>query len=156
MHQALVAYLLAFVQAFWPNLTRYQRHEVKTIVADIASTNGTPLEDLTLVNIAALESNFDTHAKGDHGRSHGAFQVSDDGGKNHDYSAREALRRMRTQGMVGYVGCRHLEDHVVLSTGPTTCVEMIAHRTDRALLFLFGNDPPSASDEPPSAVAGNP
>ena len=65
--QTLVAYYLAFVTAFWPDLTRYQRREVSIIVRDVASTDATPREGLRLVNIAAAESSFDTRAVGRHG-----------------------------------------------------------------------------------------
>ena len=151
----MIVYLLAFVHAFWPNLTRYQRHEVKLIVTEIATkTDGDALEDLFLVNTAALESNFDTHAVGKGGEK-GAFQVSTDGGRNHDFSAREALRRIRVQGWVAYVGCRHAEDHVVVAGTPTTCAAMIEHRTEKAVLYRLAFDPPTP-EAPDTALAGNP
>src|ERR1700733_4154422 len=105
MKTALLPYLCPCVCAFWPHISNYQRHEAKTVITEVVmTTDATPLESLEMLNIAALESGFDTHAVGK-GGERGAFQVSTDGGRNHDFSAREALRRMRVQGMIAYVGC---------------------------------------------------
>jgi len=151
MQTSLIAYLHAFVIAFWPQFLAhgYQVREAKAVVADIASTDATPQEALRLANIAALESGFRRDAKGPAGEC-GAFQVMP---PYRSCDAREALYRMRVHGMVSYVGCRHAEDRVVIQGHPTTCAEMIAHRVDRADLWLMAFDLPRV-EEP--LVAGNP
>jgi len=54
---------------------------------------------------------------------------------------------MDEQGMVSYVGCRHIEDHVVLPGGTkTTCRELVAHRVERADLYFMAFDPPEPVD----------
>ncbi len=121
----MIPYLLAFVMAFWPHLTRYQQHEARAIVAEVAATDGTVLEDLELVNIAAMESYFDRSAVGRLGER-GAWQVMPPA---REYGAREALRRLRAQGIAGYCGCR----------GP--CPAIVAHRVDRAYLWRMSFDP---------------
>ena len=131
----LTAYLIAFALSWWPNVAhhRYQDHELKIIAADIASSGATPLEGLILVNIAAMESNFDTHAKGRHGEL-GAFQIMPPA---REYGAREALRRMREQGMAGYCGCVRPGKK---ATG-NECPAIVAHRTDKAILYRMAFDP---------------
>jgi hypothetical protein len=121
----MVAYLLAFVAFFFPHLTRYQQSEARAIADEVAHTDGTPQEDLRPVNIAAMESYFDRRAVGKLGER-GAWQIL--GGR--DFSAREALRRMRVLGMQGFVGC----------TRP--CPAIVAHRVDRADLWRMAMEPP--------------
>ncbi len=155
MKTLLVAYLLGFVHSWWPHLTRYQTREADAIVHEIVdTTDGTPLEDLYLVNIAALESGFDRKAVGKAGER-GAWQVMPPA---KEYGAREALRRMRVQGWVAYVGCRHADDIVVIHGRSTTCQELIDHRTDRANLYAWTYRAPTLDDTEPSpdTVAGNP
>jgi hypothetical protein len=153
MHNLLTAYLLSFVVTFWPHLGRYQQREAVAIAEEVANTQGDVLEDLTLMNIAAMESGFSRSAVGKAGER-GPWQVSTDEGRNHDFSAKEALRRMRTQGMLGYVGCRHAQDEVVLAGVRLTCAEVVAHRVDRAALFRMGFDP-SREQAPGTLVATN-
>ena len=152
MKTLLVAYLLGFVHSWWPHLTRYQTREADAIVHEIVdTTDGTPLEDLYLVNIAALESGFDRKAVGKAGER-GAWQVMLPA---KEYGAREALRRIRVQGWVAYVGCRHAEDHVVVAGTPTTCAAIIEHRTEKAVLYRLAFDPPTP-EAPDTALADNP
>lgn len=124
----MTAYLIAFVLTVWPHLTKYQDREMRAIAAEVAATDGTAQEDLRLMNIAALESGFSRKAVGKMGER-GAFQVL--GGK--DFSAKEALRRMRVQGMDHYCGCR------------TTCPALVANRIDRADLYRMGFEPPTTT-----------
>src|SRR5208337_1502190 len=123
------AYLTDFAMKTWPILKRhdYQRHEMKAIVHEITLTNGTLNEELRLVNIAALESFFDRKAIGKMGEK-GAFQIM----TGPDYSANQALKLMRVQGMLGYVGCPR---------ETIKCLELISHRVDRADLYRMGFDP---------------
>ena len=94
---ALTAYLIAFALSWWPSIAhhRYQDREMRAIAEEVAEAGGTPMEDLRLMNIAAMESNFDRKAIGRHGER-GAWQIMPPA---REYGAREALRRMREQGM---------------------------------------------------------
>lgn len=123
---------------------------MRAIAADIASTDATPEEGLRLMNIAALESNFDRHVTGHHGEQ-GAFQVMPPA---RSYGADEALRRMRRQGMAGFVGCRHAEDVVTIGGRRMTCQQMIDHRVEKAEAFRMAFDPPTL--EGYGELAGNP
>lgn len=138
--QAVEIYLLDFAHANWRHLSRRQETELRAIIHEIVSqTDGTLQEQLQLVNIAALESNFSRTA---HGAKHevGAWQLMPPIPPGSQ--AREALRRMRTQGMLGYVGCRHPEDVAMYSGGkPVSCQRMIDNRIDRANLYRFAFDP---------------
>lgn len=142
MKTLLAAYLYAFISAFWPQFTAHpwQEREARAVISDIVSTDATPMEALRLANIAALESGFRRDAKGRDGEV-GAFQIMKPrmGG-----GAREALYRMRVQGMIAYVGCRRAEDRVVVRGVETTCAQMVAHRVERADLFRMAFDPPTA------------
>ena len=127
-------YILAFIVTFWPGFTRhpYQVREAMAVVDDILSTDADPGEALRLANIAAMESGFRRDAIGTHGER-GAFQIMPPA---RSYDAREALSRMRLQGMDAYCGCvRHFGD---------TCPAIVAHRVDRADLFRMAFDPPAS------------
>lgn len=140
------AYLLAFIALTWPHLTQYQRAEARAIVHEIVTkTDGTALEDLELVNFSHEESGFDRTAVNPRSGARGAFQVL--GGQ--DFSAAEALRRLRTQGPHGYCGC------VRPGAAPTghECPDMVSARMDRAVLYRMGFEPPRPT---PEFVAGNP
>jgi hypothetical protein len=137
----MTAYILAFALAFWPAHSSHRLSEMRAIAADIASTDATPLEALTLANIAALESNFERSARGREGER-GAFQVHPPA---ISYGADEALRRLRAQGIAGYIGCANHPDS-------EKCASMAAHRTEKAILWRLAFDPPVVDDE----VAVNP
>ena len=138
---ALTAYLIAFALSWWPSIAhhRYQDREMRAIAEEVAEAGGTPMEDLRLMNIAAMESNFDRKAIGRHGER-GAWQIMPPA---REYGAREALRRMREQGMSGYCGCVRPGRRV---TG-LECPLLVAHRIDKADLYLMAFDPPSGVDE---------
>jgi len=140
----VVAYLIAFVLAFWPAVGKrpYQYKDMKSIAVEVAALHTTPNKKLRLMNTAAMESGFRRDAVGKAGER-GPWQIL--GG--HDFSAKEALRRMDEQGMVAYVGCRHIDDAVVLPGGTrTTCRQMIANRIDRADLYSWVFEPPPDND----------
>jgi Transglycosylase SLT domain len=155
MVQLLTAYYIAFALSCWPNIVHRprQNREMRAIAAEVASTDATPFEGRRLMNIAALESNFDRTAKGKMGEM-GAWQIMP---PFKSYGAKEALRRMRGQGMVGYVGCRHAEDEVVLNGIKTTCQAIIDHRVDKADLYGWVFPPPTVpANDTERLVAGNP
>lgn len=154
MHTLLTSYLIAFVLSCWPSVAKHHRQnlEMRAIASEVATLRTTPGKMLRLMNIAALESGFDRTAKGKAGEC-GARQIL--GG--HDCSAREALRRMDEQGMVAYVGCRHIDDPVVVNGVRTTCRELVAHRVDKADLYSWTFAPTTNVDDvEANTVAGNP
>ena len=140
MKTLLTAYYIAFALMWWPWIShnRYHWHGLQVVAADVAGSDADPHEGLRLMNTAALESGFDPTAVGKHGER-GAFQVMPPAAS---YGADEALRRMRHQGMVGFVGCRHAEDEVVIEGVHTTCAKMIDNRTWKADLYFMAFDPP--------------
>ncbi len=133
---ALITYLLTFVAMFWPAAkhSRYREREVEAIAADVATTDASPWEALRLMNIAALESTFYRAAVGSHGER-GAWQIMPPASS---YGAKEALRRMRVQGMAGFCGCVRPGRRA----NGDECPEMVSHRIDKADLFYFAFDPP--------------
>jgi hypothetical protein len=120
-------YLLAFIQAFWPPTNHHQWIERHAIAQDIANTGCRPIECLTLANISALESGFERSAVGKAGEQ-GPFQIMPPAKST---SAHEALRRLRAQGLSGYCGC-----------GGSPCPDLVAHRQDKAWLWLMSRTPP--------------
>ena len=153
MHSLLTAYLIAFVLSCWPSVAKHHRQdlEMRAIASEVAALPTTPNKMLRLMNTAAMESGFDRTAKGQLGEC-GAWQIL--GG--YDCSAKEALRRMDTQGMVAYVGCRHLEDKVIVQGRRTTCAALVAHRVDKADLYSWVFPPPTLEDAGADVIAGNP
>lgn len=130
----MFAYLVLFVLDVHPEFMRssWQRNRVYSIAAEVAASDATPREGLRGMQIASQESGYDRGAVGRLGER-GPWQVR--GGK--DFSWREALRRMRVQGMLGFVGCRRAADRVVLPNGVhTTCQEMVDHRVGPADRYL--------------------
>lgn len=127
LHVLLYAYYVVFTLDVAPAYMRHkwQRKWVYDAAHEVADkTDATPGEGLRLMLIAKEETGFDPSAIGAKGER-GRWQVL--GGN--DFSAAEALRRMRQGGMVSFVGCRHAADHVTLPNGvKTTCQEMIDHR----------------------------
>ena len=134
------AYLVCFILDTHPNVMRHrwQRAWVYETAHEVAEkTDATPQEGLRLMEIPVHESGFDAKAVGSKGER-GRWQVH--GGS--DFSAREALRRLRA-GMVSFVGCRRAEDRVTLPNGvKTTCQEMIDHRVGPADDYLAAHPPP--------------
>jgi hypothetical protein len=134
----MTTYLLAFVLAFWAPHSRHRAEEVRAIIADVLTTDGTPEEDLTLLNVAALESGFERSAVGAHGER-GPFQIMPPAAS---YGAKEALRRLRVQGLSGYCGC-----------GVRACPEIVEHRIEKARVYRWAFAPPVTEGEG-DAVAG--
>lgn len=149
-------YLLLFALTLWPptdqtgvHSARQQAHrlrEMSAITADIVSTDATILEALTLENIVAYESGFERSARGRAGEM-GAYQImpSKDTTKAQlkewqAHGAKEALRRLRVQGIDGYCGCSKW----------SPCPKMVENRTRPAREWLAEH--PLA----PIEVAGNP
>jgi hypothetical protein len=143
----MLSYLLTFCAALWIQLfhayplSSHRQHEMWIITKDILSTDATPLEALKLENIVALESGWERSAIGSHGEV-GAFQLWVFPGTKPEqvaewkqHGAKEALRRLRVQGIQGYCGC----------TEPITqkCADLMTHRTEHALLYFWAFDPPA-------------
>ena len=126
-------YVLGFILAVFPPRGPWGLHEREAVARDIASTDCSPLEALTLANIAAWESGFDTKAKGRQGER-GAFQVMPPG----DPGARSALRLLRLQGILGYMGCPQRTER---------CEAMADRRTFPAKLYFWAHDPPVAEPQ---------
>jgi len=126
---AMTAYLVTFALSVWPPRPTdvHRLREIVAIAADVASTDATPEEALTLINIAALESGFERTARGKLGER-GAWQVMPPAVS---YAADEALRRVRVQGMQSFCGCVR------------PCPKTVAHRTDKAILWRLAFDPPA-------------
>lgn len=131
MMNPLYGYVLTFILTMWgPRQSDVHRlREMAAITADIVSTDASPEEALRLGNIAAMESGFERKAKGPHGER-SAFQIMPPA---RSYDAKEALRRMRVQGIQSYCGCVR------------PCPRTVAHRTEKAMLWRFAFDPPEVS-----------
>jgi hypothetical protein len=154
MKALLFAYYVLFVLDVHPEFMRHawQRRKVYDTATEVAyKTTAVPGEGLRLMQIGARETGYDETAVGKRGER-GRWQVL--GGN--DFSAKEALRRMRVQGMVAFVGCRHAEDHVTLPNGvKTTCQEMVDNRIGPADRYLAEHRPPTTL-QPENGYAGNP
>ena len=128
MLNALASYCLAFalsIPSWWPH-SAHRMTEMIEIARDIGSTDAGPIEGLELMNIAALESGFDTHARGRAGER-GAFQVMPPAAS---YGAHEALSRLRRQGLRGFMG------FVVCGQ---RCLDMAERRTFPAKLYFWSH-----------------
>lgn len=151
----LFAFYVCFVLDDWPQFMRHswQRLDVYAIAHDVAdNTDATPAEGLHLMQTAGMESGFYRKAKGKKGEI-GPWQIMPPA---RSYGAKEALFRMRVQGMVGFVGCRHADDAVVLPEGTkTTCQKMVDNRIGPADRYLAEHRPPTTL-EPENDYAGNP
>jgi hypothetical protein len=146
----MFTYLLAFVLSAWPTHNAHRLHEMKMITLDILSTDASVDEALRLENIVALESGFERRAVGSHGEL-GAFQLQPwpetskaTRAEWAAHGAREALRRMRVQGMQGYCGCVR------------PCPRMVENRTWPARLYRMAFDPPAPLPPEGDELAGNP
>jgi hypothetical protein len=154
-------YLMLFVISLWPHTPahadmgappRKQLHrlrEMSAITADILSTDATPIESLKLENIVAYESGWERKARGPAGER-GAFQIMPFKESTkiqlEEWQARgakEALRRLRVQGIEGYCGCSQWHP----------CPDMVAHRTEPARVWFASHPLPSP---PATQLAGNP
>lgn len=140
------AYLLHFAVTFflsiWParDLTNHRHAEMVAITNDILSTDANVDEALGLENLAGMESVWSRAAVGPGGEL-GAFQImpmatstNADRVEWKAHGAKEALRRLRTQGIAGYCGCKYPK--------VKPCPEIIDHRTWPARLFRLAFDPP--------------
>ena len=128
----LYTYIVAFILAVFPPRGPWGLHQREAVARDIASTDASPLEALTLANIAAWESGFDTKAKGRMGER-GAFQIM-----RGDPGAAHALSLLRLQGIMGYMGCPRRTER---------CEAMADRRTFPAKLYFWAHDPPVAEPQ---------
>ena len=148
---AMNAYLLHFAVAFflsmWPAryLTNHRHAEMVAITDDILSTDATAEEALTLENIAGMESMWDRTAVGRAGEL-GGFQLMPTAttpkarrAEWQAHGAKEALYRLRTQGIAGYCGCKRAD--------VKPCPELIEHRTWPSRLYRLAFDPPVPDED---------
>jgi hypothetical protein len=121
----LYLYILRFILCFWyaPDYT-HRAEEIRAIAHDIAATDAKPIEALTLANIASMESGFERSAVGKLGER-GPFQQLG-GVYDANHPAREALRRLRSQGLLGYMGCTRETEK---------CQQMAANRSVKAIVY---------------------
>jgi len=147
---AFAAYLVAFAVDLWTTLhgaaPREHGHRLGEIVAvagDVASTDAGPLEGLTLMNIAAWESGYERSAVGKQGER-GPFQIMPPA---RSYGAAEALRRLRDQGIFGYMGCARVTE---------VCSAMADRRTFPAELYFWSHPAPSSGRALEDEVALHP
>lgn len=147
METYLLHFAVAFFLSIWPAhyLTNHRHAEMVAITDDILSTDAEVQEALTLENLAGMESVWDRTAVG-RGGELGAFQIMPSPRTTpaqraewQAHGAKEALRRLRLQGIAGYCGC----------TRPDVkpCPEMMEHRTWPARLFRLAFDPPTVPSE---------
>jgi hypothetical protein len=147
METYLLHFAVAFFLSIWPAhfLTNHRHAEMVAITDDILSTDATVDEALTLENLAGMESVWDRTAVG-RANEAGAFQIMPSPKTTpaqraewQAHGAKEALRRLRLQGIAGYCGCTHPE--------VKPCPEMMEHRTWPARLFRLAFDPPTVPSE---------
>lgn len=147
MNTYLLHFAVAFYLSIWPRagLTNHRHAEMVAITDDILSTDATVDESLTLENIAGMESVWDRTAVG-RGGELGCFQIMPTAKTSlvlraewQAHGAKEALRRLRAQGIAGYCGCPRPE--------VAPCPEMIEHRTFPAKLYRWAFDPPAPASE---------
>ena len=98
----------------------HRDHEIRAIVEDILTTDANVDEALQLALIPALESGYERSAVGRAGER-GAWQAM-----SGDESARHALYLIRTQGMLGFVGCTHETEE---------CTRLVVNRTLLARIY---------------------
>jgi hypothetical protein len=80
--------------------------EIRAIVKDITTTDATVDEALQLALSPALESGYERSAVGKLGER-GAWQIMPPASS---YGAKEALRRLRAQGIYGWMGCARVTE----------------------------------------------
>jgi hypothetical protein len=137
MMNPLASYVLAFILTAWWPQTRHGMIERVEIAEEISHTDASPLEALTLANVAAFESGFERTARGKLGEV-GAWQ-----NLHGDPSARAALRLLRLQGIVHFMG---------FTRCTTECERMADHRTFPAELYSWSHDPPRDDASPAMAA----
>lgn len=149
----LLHFAVSFFLSMWPAhyLTIHRHDEMIAITDDILSTDATIDEALQLVNIAGMESVFDRTARGRAGER-GAFQIMPNPktpkatlDEWQAHGAKEALYRLRIQGIAGYCGCARPD--------VKPCPDLIEHRSWPARLYRLAFDPPTPSRD---AVTLNP
>jgi hypothetical protein len=139
----LFAFALDLAAAWWharPTPGRHHEREMIAIAENLAATDCGALECLTLMGTAGLESGWERSAVGRAGEL-GALQVMPFAwttpAQKKEWLAdgsREALRRLRVQGMLGYVGCAYETEK---------CLALVEHRTFPAKLYYWSHDPPA-------------
>jgi hypothetical protein len=141
MDAYLLHFAVVFFLHFWPNSLTVHRHdEMVAITHDILSTDATVDEALQLENIVGMETGWYRDRTGAAGEV-GAFQImpwptttSAERAEWRVHGAKEALRRLRAQGIAGYCGCRYPD--------VKPCPELMEHRTWPARLYRLAFDPP--------------
>jgi hypothetical protein len=139
----IAAYFAAFAVDLWVSLHgvmpgRYREAQIRSVAEEVAHTDASPLEGLTLMGIAAWESGYDRNAVG-RMLERGAWQVMPPA---RSYGAGEALSRLRHQGIAGFMGFTRCGDR---------CQAMAERRTFPAKLYLWSHEPPLP--EPPKVVS---
>jgi hypothetical protein len=144
----MLVYLLTFVLGLYGHLfsahplTAHRYREMLSITRDVLTTDATPDEALTLENIVAWESGWERSGVGPAGEV-GAFQLmsfpwTTDAQRAEwkAHGAKEALRRLREQGIFGYMGC---------TRRTARCEAMADRRTWPAELYRMAFDPPGST-----------
>jgi hypothetical protein len=134
MNTWLVSFAYALCAIFWhahvvPN--GHADREIRAIASDVASTDAAPGEAAQLILIAGMESGFERTAHGALGEQ-GAWQVMPPA---RSYGAREALNRLREQGLYGFMGCTRRTER---------CEQMAMNRSLLASIWLVVEPPPSS------------
>jgi hypothetical protein len=131
---ALWVYVFTFILTTYPpNLADSHRlFEMSAISWEIAHTDCAPEECLVLANIPRWESGYERRAVGKMGER-GAWQIMPPASS---YGAKEALRRLRVQGIRGYCGC----------TERRPCPEMVERRVGPARVW-YATHPFDGFDE---------
>lgn len=104
LHQALVAYVLAAMNAWIPAQSN-PHGDYKVVAEAVVGATEDPEEALELASVSSYESGFCTRARNPRSGAKGAFQLL--GGRipqTVSGQAKEALRRWREQGRCGYTG----------------------------------------------------
>lgn len=103
LHKALVTYVLAAMQTFFP--TRSRATEYRAVAEAIVQATPDPEDEVQLAAIASLESGYATNARGRLGEI-GAWQLMPwrPVPRTLAGQAKEALWRWKAQGRCGYTG----------------------------------------------------
>jgi hypothetical protein len=134
MQTLLWAYIFTFILHTYPPDPRdtHRLREMSAISWEIAHTDCNPEECLKLANIPKWESGYERIAKGKHGEL-GAWQIMPPAS---NYGAKEALYRLRVQGIEGYCGC----------TKWHPCPDMVKHRVGPAIAWNVAHPFPSIAE----------
>jgi len=136
---AIASYCLAFALSWWFPRTAHRLEEMRLAAEDLGTTDATPHEALRLMNIAHEETGFERSKVGDLGER-GRFQIRPWPWTTEaeirewtERGAAEALRRLRVQGIYGYMGCPRVTP---------ACEALARARVWPAELYAWAYDPP--------------